>query len=80
LTTRIVPMDAIYDQFSYGEEDPAALKAFLAYASSNWTKAPRYVLFGGDASLDPRDSSAEGRRCRCGPEPDGGHACGRGLQ
>ena len=54
LRTKIIPIDRVYDQFSYGEESPQALKDFLSYAETRWATRPRYVLLAGDASLDPR--------------------------
>jgi hypothetical protein len=31
------------------------LKEFLRHAATSWTVKPRYIIFAGDASLDPRD-------------------------
>ncbi len=55
LATQIIDVADIYDEFSFGEKDPAAIKAFLQWTTSNWKKAPKYVLFVGDGSFDPRD-------------------------
>jgi hypothetical protein len=51
----VVDIEDIYDEFSFGQKSPEAIKDFLAYAGSSWKRRPGYVLFGGDASLDPRD-------------------------
>jgi hypothetical protein len=51
----VVDIDDVYDEFSYGEHGPQAIKSFLQYAKTNWATAPRYVIFAGDASLDPRN-------------------------
>jgi len=51
----VVDVEHIYDEFSYGDKTPQAVKDFLAYAKGNWKKAPRYVLLVGDASLDPKN-------------------------
>jgi hypothetical protein len=40
---------------SYGHKSPQAVKDFLSFARSNWKTAPRYVLFVGDSSLDPKN-------------------------
>jgi len=50
----IADLDDVYDEFSFGEKDPAAVKRFLTAARS-WQQAPRYVLLAGDASFDPRN-------------------------
>jgi hypothetical protein len=50
-----VDVEDIYDEFSYGEKTPQAVKDFLSYAKNNWKPAPRFVLIAGDASADPRD-------------------------
>jgi len=54
LSTKLVDVEDLYDEFGYGEESAGALKAFLAYARAKWSPAPRFVLLGGDGSLDPR--------------------------
>ncbi|HEX6085457.1 MAG TPA: C25 family cysteine peptidase [Thermoanaerobaculia bacterium] len=41
-------VEDIYDEFSYGAKDPAAIRAFLE------TVRPRSVLLAGDGSFDPR--------------------------
>jgi len=55
LSVQMVDVQDIFDEFSYGAKDPAALKAFLARAQKVWGTAPKYVLLLGDGSYDPRD-------------------------
>ena len=55
LSVAVVDIADIYDEFSYGNKSPQAVKDFVAYAASNWKKAPRYLLLGGDASYDERN-------------------------
>ena len=60
MISKIVDVEDIYDEFSYGVHTPYAIKDFLEYASTHWNTnngiaAPRYIVFAGDASLDPRD-------------------------
>jgi hypothetical protein len=50
----VVDLEDVYDDFSFGQKSPQALKDFLLFARSNWTTPPRYVLLIGDASLDPK--------------------------
>jgi hypothetical protein len=51
-TTAIVPISAVYDQFSGGRTDPGAIRNFLRAAFYNWTPAPTFVTLLGDASYD----------------------------
>ncbi len=48
------PLQAVYDQFSYGFPEPEGIRNFLAYASHTWKVKPKYVLLVGDATYDPR--------------------------
>jgi hypothetical protein len=50
----VLAVDAqeIYDSFSYGIFDPAAIRDFLVYAHNNWTNPPSYLLLIGDGSFD----------------------------
>ena len=55
INTAFVDIEDVYDEFSFGQKTPTALKEFLAFAKTNWQQAPRYVLLAGDASLDPKN-------------------------
>jgi hypothetical protein len=56
LRSQIIDVQWIYDQFGDGRVDPAAIRAFLAYAYANWlAPAPSYVLLVGDGTYDPHD-------------------------
>lgn len=49
----LVDVEAIYNEFTYGEESPVAIKKFLRYALTHWQNPlPRYVLFVGDCTSD----------------------------
>jgi hypothetical protein len=54
LSVLVAPVDDIYDEYGYGEKDPAVIRRFLA-DTQRWTTKPRYVLLVGGASLDPRN-------------------------
>ncbi|HEX7705984.1 MAG TPA: SdrD B-like domain-containing protein [Thermoanaerobaculia bacterium] len=54
IPTVVVDVQNVYDEFSFGQHSPHAIRNFLARAMS-WTTAPRYVLLLGDASFDPRN-------------------------
>ncbi|HEV7425531.1 MAG TPA: C25 family cysteine peptidase [Thermoanaerobaculia bacterium] len=52
--TSIVDIDDIYDEYNFGIKNPEAIKTFLN-STRTWTRAPKYVLLLGDASVDPRN-------------------------
>lgn len=60
LSVEVVDVEDIYDEFSYGQKTPLALRSFLAYTKTNSTKAPRFVMLVGDASYDPRNYLGKG--------------------
>jgi len=49
-----IPIDVIFDRFSYGKPEPEGINSFLRYARDNWVTPPKYVLLVGDATYDPR--------------------------
>jgi Peptidase family C25 len=51
----VVDVEEIFAEFSHGHKTPYALRDFLSYATTQWAPAPRFVLFIGDASLDPKN-------------------------
>jgi hypothetical protein len=60
LSVTLLDVEDIYDEFSYGQKSPQAVKDFLAFARLNWKKAPRFVLLAGDASYDPKNYLGRG--------------------
>lgn len=56
LATRIVPLSAVYDQFSYGVTDPQAIRDFIAWSLAEWSPAPLFVVLVGDASFDYKNN------------------------
>ncbi|MCD6384530.1 hypothetical protein J7M23_02020, partial [Candidatus Sumerlaeota bacterium] len=49
----LVDVEAIYNEFTYGEESPIAIKKFLRYALVHWKNPlPEYVLLVGDCTSD----------------------------
>jgi hypothetical protein len=50
----VATTDDVYDEWSFGAKDPAAIRAFASHSRS-WTRAPRWLLLVGDASFDPRN-------------------------
>ncbi|MEK6303384.1 MAG: C25 family cysteine peptidase [Acidobacteriota bacterium] len=55
LRVEVADLEDVYDEFSYGQKTPQAVKDFLAYANTSWKVRPRYALIVGDASLDPKN-------------------------
>ena len=51
----VVPIDQLYDEFTFGQHSPVAIREFLQTAVKAWNTAPGYLLLNGRASLDPRD-------------------------
>ncbi len=60
MTVAVVEVDDVYDEFAYGVHGPQAVKDFLARANSVWATKPKYVIFAGDASYDPRNYASGG--------------------
>jgi hypothetical protein len=56
----IVDVEDLYDEFSFGAHTPQAVKDFLRWTTTHWQQSPRYVLFAGDATIDPRDYEGRG--------------------
>jgi len=52
-------LEDIFSEFSGGNKDPIAIKYFLKWAQENWSIAPAYVLFMGDADYDYRNLTGE---------------------
>jgi hypothetical protein len=53
-TVGVVEVQWAYDAFSYGERDPAAIRALVAVAAAQWTPAPRAVLLVGAGTVRMR--------------------------
>ncbi len=60
LSVALVDVEDIYDEFSFGHKNPLAIRDFLSFAKSNWRPGPGFVLFFGDASLDPKNYLGRG--------------------
>ncbi len=54
LTTTVVDVNHIYNEYSGGLLDPTALRDFLYHAYNSWQTQPRYVLLFGAGSFDYR--------------------------
>jgi len=57
LRVKVVDVEDIYDEFSYGILSPQGIKDFLSYTYQNWVSpAPQYVFLVGDSVYDPKDN------------------------
>ena len=55
-----ITLDQIYAEFSNGKRSSAAIREFIRYTQTNWsTPAPRFVLFLGDATYDPKNHNVD---------------------
>ena len=62
LEASLIDLQDVYDEFSYGIIDPAAVRAFIAFAYTHWqAPAPSYVLLVGDGNYDPKNHENYGR-------------------
>ncbi len=59
-STQIVWLQDIYDEFSYGRTDSAAIEAFLASVYAKSPQPPLYVVLLGRGTLDHRDLQGYG--------------------
>ena len=57
LQTTVVDVEDIYDEFSNGLLDPAAIRNFLQHAFEEWNPAPFFVVLLGDGSYDYKNNS-----------------------
>ena len=55
LSVALVDIEDVYDEFSYGQKTPYAVRDFLAYVSTNWKKRSRFALLLGDSSYDSKN-------------------------
>jgi hypothetical protein len=55
LSVALIAIEEIYDEFSFGEKSPFAVRDFLALMKASRKKGPRFVLLAGDASYDPKN-------------------------
>jgi len=60
LTTAVVDLERIYDEFGHGLATPGAVREFLGFAWREWATPPRYVLLLGKGTFDYRDCQGRG--------------------
>ncbi len=52
VTARVVTTEEIFAEFSYGMQDPTAIRDFVAMAYDSWTPRPSAILLWGDGHFD----------------------------
>jgi hypothetical protein len=52
LSTIVIDIDQIFNEFSCGMRDVTAIRDFISYAYYNWSIEPEYVLLFGDGDYD----------------------------
>lgn len=62
LATVLVDVEDVFDEFGYGSKSPDAIREFLRWTQTQWSKAPRHAMLVGDASYDPRNYIGYGDR------------------
>lgn len=55
LTTYVVNINDIVNQYGYGFHLPAAIRSYLQHALGAWATPPSYVTIFGDATVNPRN-------------------------
>lgn len=60
ISVKVIEVDEVYDEFSFGTLTSYAVEDFLNYAKNNWQTPPSYVLLIGDASYDSRNYTGAG--------------------
>jgi len=63
LEAMLVDVEAVYDQFGFGNKSPEAIRDFIK-ATASWSTPPRYLLLAGGASFDPKGFLGTGWRDR----------------
>lgn len=52
ISTVVVDIDTLFNEFGFGISDPVAMRDFIKYAAEYWSTKAKYVLLFGDASYD----------------------------
>ncbi|MBW1897013.1 MAG: hypothetical protein JRI47_08130, partial [Deltaproteobacteria bacterium] len=60
LSTMVVDLEDVMDEFNYGIYSPEAMRDFLSYAYAYWNIPPAYVVLVGDGTFDYKDNQGHG--------------------
>ncbi len=64
LSTLVVDVADVYDEFSFGQIDAEAIRRFVQYGFHTWAQRPVYVLLFGEFSFDYRNLFGQTRVAR----------------
>ncbi len=70
LSAKVVFVDEIYDEFSYGTIHPWGIKRFCKYAIDNWNTTPEYFLLWGKGQYKTRNAPKNMVPTPCYPASD----------
>jgi hypothetical protein len=59
LRCQLVDVQDVYDEFSEGNQDPNAIRSFIAHAAASWQGAPGYVVLAGSGHYDYRGHTTQ---------------------
>lgn len=59
LSSKVVYIDEIYDEFGYGSTTSWAIKNFCKYAMDNWAVPPRFFLIWGKGRPSPKNDNRD---------------------
>ncbi len=57
ISTKVIQVDEVYNEFSCGSQDVSAIRDFLKYAYDNWQITPVYVMMLGKGTYDYKNVS-----------------------
>lgn len=60
VATTAIDVQKIYDGWSNGDVNPAAIRSFLQYVAHRWKKVPHTVVLVGDGTVDPLNYTRSG--------------------
>ncbi|HET6444284.1 MAG TPA: C25 family cysteine peptidase [candidate division Zixibacteria bacterium] len=56
LTTHVVDVESVVDQYGYGLPLPSGIQAFMIEAMVTWVHPPSYLLLVGDSTINPKNN------------------------
>ncbi len=60
ISTIVVDVESIYNEFSCGDQDISAIRDFIKYAYDNWQSKPEFFMFMGKGTYDYKNVDGYG--------------------